>query len=162
MNDFLTVHSPGDVVITCEKHGYSKPGRCPWCRVDELEIENNRLSNRLQQFVHQAKLPGFDDTARGYVGTPHAKTSTSVDGAKLIRPRADSIRRQIWELMYSAGDHGLTPFEAAAELGLATNTAGPRFPELRAMGKAMKTDLTRETYNGGQSRVHVAIGEGYE
>jgi len=106
----------------------------------------------------QRPLP-YDDTARGFVGVPHAKTETSKITAKAMLPKVAHQRRRVFEYIHAQGARGATPHEVSDALELPTNSAGPRVCELREMGKIIKVNERRPTSAGGTSRVHVAVEE---
>jgi hypothetical protein len=105
---------------------------------------------------------GYDDTARGWVGVPHAKTETSKDAAKKIAPRAHTLRREVLELVHARGGRGATAYEVADALKRPVSSIVARFYELRKMGLLIKNNEARLTPNGGRSRVHIAEGWGDE
>ena len=99
----------------------------------------------------------YDDTARGHVGAPHAKTEESRDAAIKVLPKAGAQRCRVWEYIDEQGDEGATPDEVSAALSIPVTSAGPRCYELRALGRIIKTANRRKTRAGGTSRVHLAV-----
>lgn len=102
------------------------------------------------------RLP-YDDTDKGWVGVPHAKTETSKAAAEKMKHKVSTLRRRCFEFVHARGAYGGTPHEASDSFNMPTNSIGPRFCELRELGKIIKTPDTRPTRTGGRSRVHIAV-----
>jgi predicted ArsR family transcriptional regulator len=101
-----------------------------------------------------------DDTARGFVGVPHAKTETSKEAAESMVTKVGTQRYRVWEFVHEQGAHGATSQEIEEGLSLSGNAVRPRLVELRAAGKVIKVNNTRETASGRRARVHVAVDGG--
>lgn len=99
----------------------------------------------------------YDDTARGFVGLPHAKTVASKAAAEAMLPRAGRQRQRVYEYVHALGGQGATPDEVSEALDIPTTSAGPRFYELRNAGLLFKVDERRPTRAGGSATVHVAV-----
>jgi hypothetical protein len=102
----------------------------------------------------------YDDSASGFVGVPHAKTETSKEAAESMVTMVGTQRHRVWEFVHEQGARGATSQEIEVGLGLSGNAVRPRLVELRAAGKVIKVNNTRETASGRRARVHIAVGGG--
>src|SRR5262249_4447125 len=77
-------------------------------------------------------------------------------------PRSGSQRRRILERAVERGSHGITSDEASDVLGIAIQSARPRFGELRDGRWLRETGKRRESDAGSSVPIFVATHRGYE
>lgn len=93
-----------------------------------------------------------------YLQKPGFKArSTSKDAAKLMHPKAQTLRERVYSIVKSAGSAGITPDEAAATLGVSILSIRPRFSELALMGAIEDTMRRRVNASGRHAIVWRAI-----
>ena len=93
----------------------------------------------------------FGDVPLGsYPETPGYKTGgTSRDAARAVSSTTPLLREQVFNAIRSAGDRGLTPDEAAAEIGATVLAVRPRFTELaKAPARIVETGERRRNESG--------------
>lgn len=86
---------------------------------------------------------------------PHSDTSKAA--AREMRPKAKSIRQDVWFCIYRAGMLGRTDEEIQAELNISPNTSRPRRVELVHMGMVVDSGVRRKTSSGSKATVWRAV-----
>jgi hypothetical protein len=93
------------------------------------------------------------------LGVPYvAGSSTSKAAAHSVVSKAGNLRKLVWETLEKLGAQGATTEELCDKLDLSGSTIRPRLVELRDLGRARKTGVTRVVRSGRQAGVCVAIG----
>lgn len=83
--------------------------------------------------------------------------TTSRDAAlKMKRRQVDKLRDRVLLALKSAGAHGMTPDECAAEMGLTVLSTRPRFTELKMLDKIERSGARRKNASGRSANVWVA------
>ena len=124
-------------------------------KVAELEAAAKLQAEPQADAAHRCRPP-YDDTARGFVGLPHSKTTTSKAAAEGVLLKSGRQRNKVYEYVHSLGGKGATVDEVSVALELPTNSVTPRFWELRKLALLEKVNETRPTRYGSPARVHVA------
>ncbi len=89
---------------------------------------------------------------------PYAPDSpTSRDAAEAIKPRATSLREQVFRVIQAAGENGLTDEEGQDLLALGGSTFRPRRGELVEAGRVKDSGKRRPVRSGNAAVVWVAV-----
>lgn len=93
----------------------------------------------------------------GYPNQPGYKEQTTSREAalKMKRRQVDKLRDRVFLTLKSAGTHGMTPDECAAEMGLTVLSTRPRFTELKMLGRIERTGTRRKNASGCSANVWV-------
>jgi len=94
---------------------------------------------------------------QGYGGfPPHQPVDTSIEAAGAIKPKAKSLRTQVYEWVKARGHLGATQDEIEHGMPMHSNTAAPRRCELRNAGMIVHSGRYRKTRAGNRAIVWVA------
>lgn len=99
---------------------------------------------------------GKDYEASLYGGTPpHNGTDTSKAAAEKAKPKAKTVRQQLFELIAAAGPQGMTADEVGSSTGRPAQSVSARLKELQELGLIKDSGRRRDTRYGRAARVYV-------
>lgn len=122
-----------------------------------LPIENRaevmrKVIRRYFGLAEPQVLPGMSRSLPPF----QRHSDTSREAAVRMYEKAPTIRRKVYEFIYSRGKAGATAAEVKAALGLRGSTVRPRIVELRQRGLVATTGRTRLTPSKRRASVNVA------
>ncbi len=85
-----------------------------------------------------------------------AHSATSKAAAESVKPRATSLREQVFRYIQAAGEQGVTDQEGIEGLPMSGDTWRPRRGELQEAGRVRDSGRTRKTKRGNEAVVWVA------
>ena len=95
-------------------------------------------------------------TIFGYSPPAQRHSDTSVAAAEAIKPKAASLREQVYQHILKKSDwDGVTDEEISENLEISGNTIRPRRVELVAEGRVVDSGMRRKTRSGRMAAVWV-------